>query len=529
MNDVKPAVSPVWERDLKAWYGPEDLSGFDYGRDLGDPGQYPFTRGIYPDMYRGKLWTMRQFSGYGTPEETNRRLRFLLEQGQTGLSVAFDLPTLMGLDSDDARSEGEVGKCGVAVDSLEDMELLFEGIRLDEVTVSMTINAPAAAVLAMYVVAAEEQGCQVSRLSGTCQNDILKEYIAQKEWIYPPEPAMRLVVDTVEFCCRELPRYHPVSISGYHIREAGSTAVQELAFTLRDGIEYVEWCLRRGLQVDEFAPRLSFFFNSHNHFFEEIAKFRAARRLWARIMRERFGALDPRSWRCRFHVQTAGCSLTAQQPYNNVIRTAFQALAAVLGGANSLHTNSLDEALALPSESAARLALRTQQILAHETGVAEIADPLGGSYCVETLTNQVESEAETYIRRIDEMGGMLPAIARGYPQREIQDSAYREQRAVEEGKRIVVGVNAFVEGPEPPVPVLEISDEARRHQVQRLASLRRRRHWGSVRGALEALRAAAASDRNLMPPLIEAVRQYATLGEICETLKEVFGEYREPD
>ncbi len=529
MNEVKPAASPTWERELKVFYGPDDLSGFDYHRDLGDPGHYPFTRGVYPDMYRGKLWTMRQFSGYGTPEETNRRLHFLLDQGQTGLSVAFDLPTLMGLDSDDARSEGEVGKCGVALDSLEDMERLFEGIRLDAVSVSMTINAPAAVVLAMYVAAAEKQGCRTSDLSGTCQNDILKEYIAQKEWIYPPEPAMRLVVDTVEFCCRELPRYHPISISGYHIREAGSTAVQELAFTLRDGIEYVEWCRRRGLAVDDFAPRLSFFFNSHNHFFEEIAKFRAARRLWARTMRERFGARDPRSWRCRFHAQTAGCSLTAQQPYNNVIRTALQALAAVLGGANSLHTNSLDEALALPSESAARLALRTQQILAHETGVAETADPLGGSYFIETLTSQLESEACEYIRRIDEMGGMLAAIARAYPQREIQDSAYREQRAVEEGRRIVVGVNAFVEGPEPPVPVLEISDQVRRSQSRRLAALRRRRHRQGVLRSLAELRTAAAADRNLMQPLLAAVREYATLGEICETLKEVFGEYREPD
>lgn len=531
----KPSISPpapqfttVSGRVIKRVYTPDDLAGLDYRRDLGDPGEFPYTRGIHPTLYRSKLWTMRQFSGFGTPQETNRRFQFLLEQGQTGLSVAFDLPTLMGLDSDSPLSEGEVGKCGVAVDSLEDMEILFDGIRLDQVTTSMTINAPAAMLLAMYVAVAEKQGVDISKISGTIQNDILKEYIAQKEWIYPPPPSMRLVVDSIQFCTQHLPRYNSISISGYHIREAGSTAVQELAFTLRDGIEYVEWSLRRGVAVDDFAPRLSFFFNSHNDFFEEIAKFRAARRLWARIMRDRFGARNEHSWRCRFHAQTAGCSLTGQQPMNNIMRTTLQALAAVLGGTNSLHTNSLDEALALPTERAATIALRTQQILAYESGVTHTVDPLGGSYFVENLTGETERESLDYIRRIDEMGGMITAIEKGFPQREIQEASYQYQKAVERRDKIVVGVNAFVTESEPPVEVLEIGAEVRDRQVGRLRNLKARRHNRAVLQALASLKAAARSEKNLMPFLLDAVREYATLEEMCNTLKEVFGGYEEP-
>ena len=511
-------------------YTPEHLSKLDYQRDLGDPGEFPYTRGVYPNMYRGKLWTMRQFSGYGSAEETNHRCKFLLEQGQTGLSIAFDLPTLMGIDSDDPLSEGEVGKCGVAIDSLEDMEILFEGIRLDQVTTSMTVNAPAAILLAMYVAVADKQGVDRAKIRGTAQNDILKEFIAQKEWIYPPQPSMRLVVDSIEFCTRHLPAYNSISISGYHIREAGSTALQELAFTLRDGIEYVEACLAAGMAVDEFAPRLSFFFDSHNNFFEEIAKFRAARRLWAHVMRDRFGAKKEQSWMCRFHTHTSGYSLTAQQPANNVVRTTFQALAAVLGGTNSLHTSSRDEALALPTEEAARIALRTQQILAHESGVPDTADPLGGSYFVETLTSQLEEGVWGYFDKIDAMGGMIQAIEKGFPQKEIQEASYRHQKAVESKEEIVVGVNECV-GDDTPLRIktLHIGPALREHQVQRLQTLRQQRNHQAVKQTLSELKGASQSDQNLMPFLIRCVKEYATLGEICDTLKEIFGAYQEPD
>jgi methylmalonyl-CoA mutase, N-terminal domain len=515
-------------KTVKRVYTPADLRGLEYSEDLGDPGEFPFTRGIHPTMYRGKLWTMRQFSGFGTPEETNLRFKYLLNHGQTGLSVAFDLPTLMGLDSDNPLSEGEVGKCGVAVDSLADMELLFDGIDLGTVTTSMTINAPAAMLLAMYIVVAEKQEVPRDRIRGTLQNDILKEYIAQKEWIYPPEPSMRLVTDSIEYCTNHLPAYNSISISGYHIREAGSTALQELAFTLRDGIEYAEWCLRRGMQVDSFAPRLSFFFNSHNDFFEEIAKFRAARYLWAHVLKERFGAAQPRSLMCRFHTQTAGCSLTAQQPENNIVRTALQALAAVLGGTNSLHTNSLDEALALPTEEAARIALRTQQILAHESGVTNTVDPLGGSYFVEAFTREMVEGARRYFKEIDELGGMIPAIEAGFPQKEIQDASYRYQKAVESREKTVVGVNRFVNEQENPMDILQIGSEVQEHQARRLKDLKARRNGEMVSRSLSELRQAARSDQNLMPFIIEAVRQYATLGEMCDTLKEEFGVYSEP-
>ncbi len=510
-------------------YTPEHLSQLDYQRDLGDPGEFPYTRGVYPNMYQGKLWTMRQFSGYGSAEETNRRCKFLLEQGQTGLSIAFDLPTLMGIDSDDPLSEGEVGKCGVAVDSLRDMEIMFEGIRLDQITTSMTVNAPAAVLLAMYVAVADKQGVDRAKIRGTTQNDILKEFIAQKEWIYPPQPSMRLVVDSIEFCTNHLPAYNSISISGYHIREAGSTALQELAFTLRDGIEYVEACLRAGMAVDDFAPRLSFFFDSHNNFFEEIAKFRAARRLWAHVMRDRFGAKKEQSWMCRFHTHTSGYSLTAQQPANNVVRTTIQALAAVLGGTNSLHTNSRDEALALPTEEAARIALRTQQILAHESGVPDTADPMGGSYFVETLTNQLEEGAWDYFDKIDAMGGMIEAIEKGFPQKEIQEASYRYQKAVESKEEIVVGVNECVSDDTPlHIKTLHISPALREHQVQRLQRLRAQRNHQTVKQTLSELKGAAQSDQNLMPLLINCVKEYATLGEICNTLKEIFGAYQEP-
>ena len=515
----------------KGLYTAEDVAQLDYQHDLGDPGEFPYTRGVYPNMYREKIWTIRQFSGFGTPEETHRRFKFLLEQGQSGLSVAFDLPTLMGVDSDNPLAHGEVGKCGVAVDSLRDMELLFEDIPLDKVTTSMTINAPAAILLAMYVVAAEKQGAKLSRIGGTIQNDILKEFIAQKEWIYPPEPSMRLVVDSVKFCSENLPRYNTISISGYHIREAGSTALQELAFTLRNGIEYVEWCLRAGMAIDDFAPRLSFFFNAHNDFFEEIAKFRSARRLWAYQMRDRFKAQNPRSWMCRFHTQTAGSSLTAQQPSNNIVRTALQGLAAVLGGTNSLHTNALDEALALPTEDTARIALRTQQIMAHESGVCDTADPLGGSYFVESLTDKMESGAHKYFDKIDEMGGMIPAIERGYPQREIQDASYEYQKATEKGERVVVGTNRFAMNPqesEEKINVLQIGSDAQNHQIKRLSCLRRERNNRTVKKVLSELAGAAKTDNNLMPYFIEAVREYATLGEICDVLKDVLGTYEEP-
>ena len=494
---------------------------------LPGPGQFPYTRGIHESMYRGRLWTMRQFSGFATPEETNRRYLYLLQQGQTGLSVAFDLPTLMGYDADHATAAGEVGKCGVAISSLEDMETLFANIPLADVTVSMTINSPAPVIWAMYLAVAEKQGVDWTRLSGTLQNDILKEYIAQKEYIYPPRPSMRLVTDVIEYSTRHVPRFNPISISGYHIREAGSTAVQELAFTLRDGIEYVEWAVERGLPVDSFAPRLSFFFNAHNDFFEEIAKYRAARKIWAVVMRDRFGATAESSLKLRFHAQTAGCTLTWQQPYNNIVRTALQGLAAVMGGTQSLHTNSLDEAYALPSEQAVTIALRTQQIMAHESGVASVADPLGGSYFVEKLTLDVEEAANAYIRRIDEMGGMIPAIERGFPQTEIANASYEYQRSVENGERKIVGVNAFNDQNGESLDLLQIGESAGQHQQEKLATLKQRRDAGAVACALDRLREAARGTANTMPLILDAVRVYATVGEICEALRDVFGTYRE--
>ncbi len=499
---------------------------FDFDRDVGRPGEPPYVRGIHPTMYRERLWTMRQFSGFASPEETNERYRYLLSQGQTGLSVAFDLPTLMGYDSDHAMSEGEVGKCGVAIDSLEDMETLFRGIPLAEITTSMTINSPAAAIWAMFLVAAEKQGADWTRLSGTLQNDILKEYIAQKEFLFPPAPSMRLVVDTIEFGAQQAPRFNPVSISGYHIREAGSTALQELAFTLRDGMEYVEWSLRRGLAVDDFAPRLSFFFNAHSDFFEEIAKYRAARKLWRAVMTARYGAKNPRSTALRFHTQTAGVSLTAQQPYINVARVALQALAAVLGGTQSLHTNSLDEALALPTEAAATIALRTQQIIAHETGVTNTVDPLGGSYFLESMTLDMERGAREYFDRIDALGGMVAAVEKGFPQREIADAAYRYQQALETGEKVMVGVNAFV-AEEAALPTLYIDESVRRRQSEKLRALRRRRDAAAAERALDALRRAAEGDANTMPALLDCVRAYCTLGEITAALRAVFGAYEE--
>jgi methylmalonyl-CoA mutase N-terminal domain/subunit len=491
------------------------------------PGEFPYTRGIHPTMYRGRLWTMRQFSGFATPEQTNQRYRYLLAQGQSGISVAFDLPTLMGYDADHPASLGEVGKCGVSVSSLDDMETIFSGIPLDEVSVSMTINSPASILWAMYLVVAEKQGADWARLNGTIQNDILKEYIAQKEYIYPPRPSMRLVTDTIEFGAQYAQRFNPISISGYHIREAGSTAVQELAFTLRDGVEYVEWALERGLRVDQFAPRLSFFFNAHNDFFEEIAKYRAARKIWAELMRGRFHASDERSLKLRFHTQTAGCSLTWQQPYNNVVRTAVQAMAAVMGGTQSLHTNSLDEAYALPSEQAVTLALRTQQILAHESNVAAVADPLGGSYFVEKLTAEVEQAALDYMRRIDDMGGMIAAIERSYPQSEIAEASYRYQHSIETGERKIVGVNAFTESSGEPLELLQIDESAQGRQAERLAALRKRRDADAVKSALDALREAARGTENTMPPIIRAVRAYCTVGEICDAFRDVFGTYTE--
>jgi methylmalonyl-CoA mutase N-terminal domain/subunit len=509
-------------------YTPLDIADLDYQRDLGFPGQYPFTRGVHPTMHRGRLWTMRMFAGFGTAEETNTRYKYLLEHGETGLSVAFDMPTLYGYDTDDPQAEGEFGKCGVAVSSLADMEILFDDIPVDEITTSMTINSPAAAIWAMYIAAAEKRGIPREVLGGTIQNDILKEYIAQKEFIFPPEPSMRLVVDTFEFGAKHLPKWNTISISGYHIREAGATAAQELAFTLADGFEYVKAGVERGLDVDEFAPRLSFFFNAHNDFFEEIAKFRAARRIWAREMKERFRAKNPRSWWMRFHTQTAGCSLTAQQPENNIVRTAIQALAAVLGGTQSLHTNSMDEALALPSESAVRIALRTQQIIAHESGVANTVDPLAGSYFVEALTNRMEEEAYQYFRKIEALGGMLAAIERGFPQREIAESAYRYQREIDTKERTVVGVNDYLTDEPLTIPLLEIDREGERRQRERLARVRRERDNELVTQRLEALRGAAQGTASLMPYILDAVRAYATLGEICGVFREVFGEYREP-
>jgi methylmalonyl-CoA mutase N-terminal domain/subunit len=494
---------------------------------IGFPGEFPFTRGVYPSMYRGRLWTMRQFAGFGTAEETNERFRYLLDHGQTGLSTAFDMPSLMGHDSDHPRSLGEVGREGVAVDTLDDMETLFRGIPLGDVSVSMTINAPAAVMLAFYVVAAERQGVGPERLRGTIQTDILKEYIAQKEWCFPIDPALRLVTDMVEFCARRMPRWHPISISGYHIREAGSTAQQELAFTLKDGLTYVEQALERGLEVDEFAPRLSFFFNAHVDFFEEIAKYRAARRIWARELRDTYGARDERSLLMRFHTQTAGVSLTAQQPLNNVVRTATEALSAVLGGTQSLHTNSFDEALALPTEEAVQVALRTQQILAHETGVANTIDPLGGSYFVEALTVRMEEAAYEYFHKIDELGGMVEAIKQNYPQREIAEASFRLQEEIERGERIVVGVNRYQQEGEPPLQILRIPPELERKQIDRLQALRARRDGEAAERALARLREAAAGDQNLMEPLLDAARAHCSEGEIVESLQRVFGTYTE--
>ena len=523
----RTAFRTISLRPIDRLYGPDDLAGLDYARDLADPGDFPYTRGIHQSGYRGKLWTMRQFAGFGTPEETNGRYRHLLAAGGTGLSVAFDLPTLMGRDPDHPLSLGEVGKCGVSVVSLADMETLFAGIPLGEVTTSMTINSPAAIVFAMYLVVAEHQGVSWNALSGTIQNDILKEFIAQKEYIYPPRPSMRLITDVFAFSAREVPRWNTISVSGYHIREAGATAAQELAFTLRDGIEYVQAGIDAGLDVDEFAPRISFFFNAHSDFFEEIAKYRAARRIWARVMRDRFHARSERSWKLRFHAQTAGVSLTAQQPYNNVVRTALQALSAVLGGANSLHTNSLDEALALPTEEAATLALRTQQIIAHESGVRSVVDPLGGSYFVEKLTADLEREALEYFDRIDALGGMVAAIEQGYPQREVAESAYRFQKAVERKEQIIVGVNGYVAQDEPPVEILYIDERAGEQQLARLAEVKTRRDSDTVARALDAIALAARGADNLMPPILDAVRAYATLGEMCDALRHVWGEWTE--
>jgi methylmalonyl-CoA mutase N-terminal domain/subunit len=510
-------------------YTPLDVADLDYEHDLGAPGEYPYTRGVHPTMYRGKLWTMRMFAGFGTAEETNKRFKYLLSQGQTGLSIAFDLATLMGYDTDQPEALGEFGTCGVAVSSLKDMEILLDGIPLDKVSTSMTINSPAAIIWAMYLAAAEKQGARLDQLRGTTQNDILKEFIAQKEYIFPPEPSMRLVVDTKEFGAKEVPQWNSISISGYHIREAGSTAAQELAFTLADGMEYVRWGVARGMDVDEFAPRLSFFFNAHNDFFEEIAKYRAARRIWAREMRETFEAKDPRSWLLRFHTQTAGVSLTAQQPENNVVRVAIQALAAVIGGTQSLHTNSLDEALALPSEHAVTIALRTQQIIAEESGVANTVDPLGGSFFVEAQTDRIERQAYDYFSRIEEMGGVIPAIEKGFFQSEIADSAYRYQREIDAGTRRIVGVNAYTEDKPLSIPLLQIDPQGYERQVRRLEELRRTRDSGAVGQALDRLRIACQGSENTMPLLLDAVRAYATLGEIIGVMKEVYGVYQEPN
>ena len=514
-------------RPIERLYTPDDLTDLDYARDLNDPGAYPYTRGIHPTGYRGKLWTMRQFAGFGTPEETNKRYRTLLQAGGTGLSVAFDLPTLMGRDPEHPLSLGEVGKCGVSIVSLADMERLFDGISLGDITTSMTINSPASMIFAMYLVVAEKQGADWKALSGTIQNDILKEFIAQKEYIYPPRESMRLITDIFAFCSKEVPKWNTVSVSGYHIREAGSTALQELAFTLRDGIEYVQYGIDAGLDVDDFAPRISFFFNSHCDFFEEIAKFRAARKLWAEVMRERFRAKDERSWKLRFHTQTAGVSLTAQQPYNNVVRTALQALAAVIGGTNSLHTNSLDEALALPTAEAATLALRTQQILAHESGVTNVVDPLGGSYFLERLTLDMETGAKGYFETIDRLGGMVEAIEQGYPQKEVAEASYRFQQSVEKRAKVIVGVNDFVQEDEPPVPILYIDESTADTQMARLVELRRTRDNDAVRRSLDRLQQTARSTGNTMYPLLDCVRAYATVGEMCDALREVWGEYEE--
>jgi methylmalonyl-CoA mutase, N-terminal domain len=515
--------STVSDMEVQALYGPGDARG-----EIGRPGERPYTRGVYPTMYRGRLWTMRQFAGFGTARDTNERFRFLLAQGQTGLSTAFDMPTLMGYDADHPRALGEVGREGTAVSTIDDMVELFDGIRLDQVTTSMTVNCSASVILAMYFVVAERQGVPMTALGGTIQNDMLKEFIAQKEWISPPEPSVRIIVDMIEFCVREAPRFHPVSISGYHIREAGSTAVQELAFTLADGIGYVEAARARGLAVDDFAPRLSFFFNLHNDFLEEIAKLRAARRLWARIMRDRFGAKDPRSLRLRTHAQTAGCSLTAQQPLNNVVRVTIQALAGVLGGVQSLHTNSMDETLALPSEQAVMVALRTQQILAEESGVTNTVDPLGGSYAVEALTDRIEAEAEAYIRQIDEMGGIVRAIELGFPQKEIAEAAYRFQQQLDRGEKVMVGVNRYQMDDEPPIEILRIDPGIEERQTTRVRAFKQARDHARVQERLAVVRRACRDGANLMPVLVAAVRDGVTLGEICDVYRDEFGVYRDP-
>ncbi len=527
MGERLQKFTTVSSLPIERLYTPEDLKNFDYNDQLGYPGEYPYTRGIHPTMYRGKIFTMRQFSGYGTPRDTNRRYHYLLEHGQTGLSVAFDLPTLMGIDSDSELAKGEVGKEGVAIDTLADMEILFDRIPLDKISTSMTINAPASVLLAMYIAVGEKQGVSSDKLEGTIQNDILKEYIAQKEWIYPPQPSIRLITDIMSYCAKNVPKWNTISISGYHIREAGSTAVQELAFTLADGMEYVKAGIESGLDIDRFAPRLSFFFNSHNDFFEEITKMRAARRIWSRTMKERFKAKDPRSRILRFHTQTAGCSLTAQQPYNNIIRVTIQALAAVLGGTQSLHTNSMDETLALPTEKAVRIALRTQQIIAEESGVPNTIDPLGGSYFVEALTNKMEEEAMKYIHEIEEMGGMVAAIEAGYPQKEIADAAYLYQQQTDRQEKTIVGVNKYTIEDDQPIEILKIGEETEAEQLRNLREIKRTRDNKKVKECLEKLEKAAAGKENLMPFILDAVRSYASIEEICMTMKKVFGAYRE--
>ncbi|MBS1518958.1 MAG: methylmalonyl-CoA mutase family protein [Bacteroidetes bacterium] len=515
-------------RELDICYTPEDIKETNYYNEIGYPGEYPYTRGIHHNMYRGKIWTMRQFAGFGTPEDTNQRFKYLLAHGQTGLSTAFDMPTLMGYDADDEISEGEVGICGVAISSLQDMEILFDGIPLDKVSTSMTINSPAIMVYAFYLAVAEKQGVPFSKLTGTLQNDILKEYIAQKEYIYPPKESMRIITDMIEYSTKEVPKFNPVSVSGYHIREAGSTAAQELAFTLADGFAYIEACMERGMDVDDFAPRISHFFNSHLDFFEEIAKFRAARRIYAKRMKNKYGAKNPKSWTLRFHTQTAGCSLTAQQPENNIVRTAIEALAGVLGGTQSLHTNSMDETLALPSDKAVKIALRTQQIIAYEHGVINVADPLGGSYYVEKLTDDIEAEAEKYFDLIDSQGGVIACIENGFFQREIADAAYRYQLELDKKEKIVVGINDFIEEDEKiDIPILQISKEVEEKQIKRLKELKASRNQEEVKNALKHLKKTAADGTNLMPAVLDCARKYVTLGEMCAELKEVFGVYEE--
>jgi methylmalonyl-CoA mutase N-terminal domain/subunit len=525
--ELKPRFITTSSKEIRRLYTPIDVENMEYLEHLGFPGEYPFTRGVHHSMYRGRLWTMRQFAGFGTAEETNERFKYLIEHGETGLSVAFDFPTLYGYDTDAPQAMGEFGKCGVAVSSLKDMEILFKDIDVGKISTSMTINGPAAIMWAMYMVMAENKGVGAKNISGTIQNDILKEYIAQKSYIFPPEPSLKLIIDTFEYGYESVPKWNTISISGYHIREAGSTAAQELAFTLADGLTYVQAAIDRGLDVDKFAPRLSFFFNAHNDLFEEIAKYRAARRIWAREMKERFKAKNPRSWWLRFHTQTAGCSLTAQQPENNIIRVAIQALAAVLGGTQSLHTNSMDEALALPTEKAARIALRTQQVIAHESGITNTIDPVGGSYFIETLTNEIEEEAYQYFDKIDKIGGVIPAIEKGFFQQEIARSAYKYQREIDNNERTVVGVNDYLVDEDPTIEILKVDEEGERRQIERLAKLRRERDNDKTRDSLDKLRKASNEDINMMPFILAAVRSHATLGEISGVLREEYGEYRE--